>query len=264
MKNKDDSWLSGNPYERFMGRWSRLIADKFLNWLAVPPASYWLDVGCGTGALTQQILHDSQARKIVGVDSSIDFVKFAKQSILDPTVDFREGLAQSLDMSSDTFDSAVSGLVLNFVEQPEDVLSEMIRVTKPGGKIGIFLWDYADGMEMLRYFWDAAAALDRDAAALDEGLRFPLCQAGELEGLIRNSALKEIEAVPIEVTSVFKNFDDYWQPFLGKVGPAPSYAMSLDPENRLKLESRLRKNLPISDDGSISLNTRAWAVKGTV
>jgi SAM-dependent methyltransferase len=172
------------------------------------------------------------------------------------------GLAQALELDSDSMDAAVSGLVLNFVPQPEVAILEMLRVTKPGGKIGIFLWDYADGMQMLRYFWDAAVELDHNANVLDEGVRFPLCLEGQLESLVREVGLKQVETTAIEVKTVFQNFDDYWQPFLGKVGPAPAYTMGLDPINRQKLEDKLRNSLPIDADGSISLNARAWAVKG--
>ncbi len=139
----------------------------------------------------------------------------------------------------------------------------MMRVTKPGGKIGIFLWDYADGMEMLRYFWDEAVELDANAAAFDEGIRFPLCQAGQLESLVREAGMQQVEATAIEVTTVFQNFDDYWMPFLSNVGPAPGYTMSLKQKDRQKLEDQLRELLPIDDNGSISLIARAWAVKGT-
>jgi hypothetical protein len=139
----------------------------------------------------------------------------------------------------------------------------MLRVAKPAGKIGIFLWDYAEGMQMLRYFWNAAVELDSRAKTFDEGVRFPLCREGQLESLVRQAGLNEVEATPIEVKTVFKNFDDYWQPFLGNVGPAPSYTMSLNQKDRQSLEDKLRRSLPVEDDGSISMMARAWAVKGT-
>ncbi len=259
----NDSWRSGTAYERFMGRWSTLIAGQFLNWLAVPPARTWLDVGCGTGSLTRLILEMYQPREILAVDSSADFIAHAQRSITDPSVHFRVGLAQSLDLDSDSMDAVVSGLVLNFVPEPRAAILEMSRVTRPGGKIGIFLWDYAGGMQMLRYFWDAAVELHSSARELDEGLRFPLCREGQLESLMQEVGLKQVEARAIEVKTVFQNFDDYWQPFLGNVGPASIYTMSLSQEDRQELEDKLRKSLPIDDKGSISLIARAWAVKGT-
>lgn len=259
----NDAWLSGIAYEKFMGRWSTLVAHKFLDWLAISPARSWLDVGCGTGSLTKPILEMYQPKEIISIDSSSDFIEHAKHSITSPSVRFKVGLAQSLELDSNSIDAVVSGLVLNFVPQPKVAILEMLRVTKPSGKIGVFLWDYADGMQMLRYFWDAAVELDNNANDLDEGIRFPLCQKGQLESLIREVGLKQVEATAIEVKTVFQNFDDYWQPFLGNVGPASNYTMSLDQKNRQKLEDKLRKSLPIDDNGSISLIARAWAVKGT-
>lgn|SRR5271157_368908 len=258
-----DHWLSEIAYEKFMGRWSTLVAQKFLNWLAISPERSWLDVGCGTGTLTRLILENYQPKEIISIDSSGDFISHAQRSISDPRVHFVIGLAQSLELVSNSMDAVVSGLVLNFVSQPKEAISEMVRVTKPGGKIGIFLWDYGDGMQMLRYFWDAAVELDKNAKEFDESIRFPLCQEGQLESLIREVGLKQVEATPIEVTTVFQDFDDYWQPFLGSVGPAPRYTMSLNQKNRQSLEEKLRKSLPIDDHGSISLLARAWAVKGT-
>jgi SAM-dependent methyltransferase len=259
----NDSWSNGTAYEGFMGRWSQLIGQKFLPWLAVPPASIWLDVGCGTGALTRLILDTHQPKEIFSIDASREFIAHARRSITQPSVHFKVGMAQSLELDENSMDAVVSGLVLNFVPQPEAAILEMKRVTRPGGKIGIFLWDYAGGMQMLRYFWDAAVGLDPNARELDEGQRFPLCQEGQLEALLRNSGVKEVEAAPIEVKTWFKNFEDYWQPFLGNVGSAPAYVRSLNPADRQNLEDQLRKSLPFDGRGSITLVARAWAVKGT-
>jgi len=244
-----------------MGRWSTLVARRFLDWMAAPPGSRWLDIGCGTGSLTRLILETCQPREVIGIDSSSEFISHANQAIIDPTVRFQVGDAQALELDTSAIDIVVSGIMLNFVPQPETTLREMLRVVKSGGIIGIFLWDYADGMEMLRYFWDAAVQLDDNAREYDEGLRFPLCQKGQLEALVREMGLKKVEATPIEITTKFQDFDDYWTPFLGKVGPAPSYNLSLSHEQQQKLAYKLREALPIEVDGSISLRARAWAVK---
>lgn len=259
----NDPWLSGIAYEKFMGRWSTLVAREFLNWLAISPARTWLDVGCGTGSLTRLILETHQPKEIVGIDSSAGFIAHAQRSITDPAVHFRIGRAQSLELDSNSMDAVVSGLVLNFVPGPEAAVLEMLRVAKPGGRVGIFIWDYADGMQMLRYFWDAAVELDPKAQELDEGVTFPLCRAGQLESLVREAGLKGVEARAIEVGTVFQNFDDYWLPFLGGVGIAPRYTMSLDGQDRQRLEDKLRSSLPVDERGSISLIARAWAVKGS-
>jgi trans-aconitate methyltransferase len=259
----NDSWGSGIAYEKFMGRWSTLLAHKFLTWFDIAPSRTWLDVGCGTGSLTRLILESYQPKEIIAIDSSSDFISHAQHSITHPSVHFKVGLAQSLELDSKSIDVVVSGLVLNFVPEPKDAILEMLRVTKPGGKIGIFLWDYANGMQMMRYFWDAAVELNNNAREHDSGVRFPICQKGQLESLVREVGLQQVEATAIEINTVFQNFDDYWQPFLGKVGSPSSYVSSMNPENRQKLEDKLRKSLPIAEDGSISLIARAWAVKGT-
>jgi SAM-dependent methyltransferase len=255
------SWQSGIAYEKFMGRWSHLVAQQFLGWLAIPPNRLWLDVGCGTGTLAKIIAADYQPEKVIALDSSPDFITYARRSLPHPAVQFKVGNAETLELPAHTVDAVVSGLVLNFVPQPEAALKEIVRVTKPGGTIGIFVWDYADGMQMLRYFWDAAAALNNDAKALDEGAIFPLCKEGQLEALFHKAGLNEVEASPIEVAAVFESFDDYWQPFLGSVGPAGSYTMSLNGQDRTQLKARLRESLPIDETGAISLLGRAWAVK---
>jgi SAM-dependent methyltransferase len=220
-------------------------------------------VGCGTGSLTSLILAAHQPKQITAVDSSPVFISHARRTITDPRVHFKVGLAQSLALDSNSMDAVVSGLVLNFVPQPEAAVLEMLRAARPGAKIGIFVWDYAGGMHMLRFFWDAVADLDPQARQLDEGRRFTLCQAGQLESLVRKAGLKQIDAAPIEVETVFQNFADYWQPFLGSVGPAPAYTASLSQTDRQKLEDRLRRSLPTAKDGSISITAKAWAVKGT-
>lgn len=258
----NDSWGSGIAYERFMGRWSTLVAQNFLIWLDAAPGRIWLDVGCGTGSLTRRILESYHPKEIISIDSSADFISLAQRSITDQSVHFKVGLAQSLELDSNSIDAAVSGLVLNFVPEPKEAILEMLRVTKPGGKIGIFLWDYADGMQMMRYFWDAAVKLDNNAREHDSGVRFPICQEGQLETIVREVGLKQVEATAIEINTVFQNFDDYWQPFLGKVGSPSSYVTGMNPVDRQKLEDKLRESLPINDDGSISLTARAWAVKG--
>jgi len=264
MQNKQDPWTSGNQYERFMGRWSNLISQKFLRWLAVPPDRVWLDVGCGTGSLTKLILEKYEPKKIISIDSSNEFISYSKQSIINSNVHFQVGMAEELEIESNSVDAVVSGIMLNFVPQPKAVIAEMIRVAKPGGAIGIFVWDYSKGMEMLRYFWDAAVELNIKAKEYDEGIRFPLCQEGQLESLVKISDLKEVASTAIEERIIFKNFQDYWLPFLGNVGPAPGYAMNLGENDRHKLENILRESLPIKEDGTIPLMVKAWAVKGRV
>jgi hypothetical protein len=142
--------------------------------------------------------------------------------------------------------------------------AEMRRVARPGAVVAAYVWDYADGMELIRFFWDEAVALNPRAAAWDEGARFPLCRPDELRGLFAGAGLREIETKSLVVPAVLRDFDDYWRPFLGGQGPAPGYAMSLEAGEREQLRERLRRRLRARADGSIPLSARAWAVRGRV
>lgn len=161
-----------------------------------------------------------------------------------------------------SLDSAVSGLVLNFVPQPQLAVAEMARVVRPGGVIAAYVWDYAGKMELMRYFWDAAVTLDASAGKLDEGRLFPICDPTSLAGLFEQAGLSEVEVRSIDVATDFRNFDEYWSPFMGRQGPAPGYAVSLSEERRAELQERVRSKLPIAQDGSIHLIARAWAAQG--
>jgi SAM-dependent methyltransferase len=152
--------------------------------------------------------------------------------------------------------------VLNFVPKPEVAVREMRRAVRTGGIVAAYVWDYAGKMELMRHFWDAAVALDPAARELDEGPRFPLCNEKSLRALFAQAELKGVEVRAIDAPTPFKDFDDYWQPFLGGQGPAPGYCMSLAEEKRAALRERLRAKLPLEPDGTIKLIARAWAVKG--
>jgi SAM-dependent methyltransferase len=255
-------WGSGNAYEPYVGRWSRPVAREFLAWLAVPSGGRWLDVGCGTGALSETILSMASPDEIVGIDPSPEFIGFARDRVKDTRVRFDIGDAQALQADSATFDAAVAGLVLNFVPEPGKAVAEMARVTRPGGTVSAYVWDYAEGMQMMRHFWDAAGALDPEARELDEGRRFPLCRPEPLADLFRSTGLEDVEVRSIDVPTVFRDFDDYWSPFLGGKAPAPAYAMSLSEGRRAKLRERIRATLPTNAKGEHHLTARAWAVRG--
>jgi SAM-dependent methyltransferase len=255
-------WAVGDAYEAYVGRWSRRVAVAFLHWLDVPAGRHWLDVGCGTGALTATVLAVADPTHVVGVDPSEGFLANARAQIVDPRATFRAGDAQSLPLPDRGFDVVVSGLALNFVPDPRRAAAEFARVATSGGVAAAYVWDYAEGMAMMRYFWDAAATLDPAAAELDEARRFPLCRPESLRGLWADVGLHKVTVRAIEVPTVFADFDDYWRPFLGGQGPAPGYAMSLTEEHRRALRDLLRVRLPSGVDGSIPLTARAWAVRG--
>jgi SAM-dependent methyltransferase len=260
--NGTDAWDSGSAYEPYVGRWSRLVAREFLEWLAVPPGGRWLDVGCGTGALAETILALAAPSEVVGIDPSPEYVAFARDRVNDPRVRFEVGDARALHAASATFDALGSGLVLNFVPEPEKAVPEMARLARPSGTVAAYVWDYSDGMQMMRHFWNAAGALDPRARELDEGRRFSLCKPEPLIDLFQATGLEKIEVRAIDVPTVFRDFDDYWSPFLGGQAPAPGYAMSLGEERRAALRERIRSSLPTDPRGEHHLIARAWAVRG--
>ncbi len=223
-----------------------------------------MDVGCGTGALTESILTLAAPGEVVGVDPSPEFVAFARDRVRDPRVGFEVGDAQALQAAPATFDAVVAGLVLNFVPEPDRAVSEMARVARTGGVVAAYVWDYADGMQMMRHFWDAAGTLDPSARELDEGQRFTLCKPEPLADLFRRAGLGEVEVRAIDVPTVFRDFDDYWSPFLGGHAPAPAYAMSLSQERRAALREHIRASLPTTTSGQHHLVARAWAVRSVL
>jgi len=262
--DRQSVWSGGEAYEPYVGRWSRLVARKFLEWLKVPPGGTWLDVGCGTGALTETILSSCEPRRVHGIDPSDGYLKVARARVTDPRAVFEQADAQTLKAENNTYDTVVSGLVFNFIPEKARAMDHMVRVTKPGGRVAAYVWDYAGRMQLMRYFWDAVVELKPENRHLDEGVRFPLCQPSALTELFEKSGLDDVSVVPLDVPTHFRNFDDYWTPFLGGQFPAPDYAMSLSEQDRAALRERIRERLPIEPDGAIKLIARAWGVRGVV
>ncbi len=263
MSEGRESWSLGAAYEPYVGRWSRLVARELVAALAVPPEERWLDVGCGTGALTQVILATATPREVVGVDPSPGYLDHARKQVADHRARFDLGEATALPFAAGAFDVVVSGLVLNFVPEPTRAVTEMARVTRNEGVVAAYVWDYAGEMQLMRYFWDAATALDPTAGELDEGHRFAdICRPEALRALWANAGLRDVDTWAIDVPTRFRDFDDYWSPFLGGQGPAPSYVASLDDARQAALREHLRATLPVAPDGAIPLTARAWAARG--
>lgn len=257
-----DVWQLADSYERYIGRWSRPIARQFVAELGVDHGGIWVDVGCGSGALTAAILALCDPARVAALDRSLEFVAQARQSSGDARAMFIVGDAVRLPLPGGTASAVVSGLVLNFVPEPELAVREMLRCVRPGGVIATYLWDYAEGMQLIRCFWDAAIAIDPDASRLDEAKRFPLCQPEALEQLYRSAGADQVSVSSISIPTVFADFDDLWSPFLGGQGPAPTYAMSLPEEQRAALRERLRQTVTTNADGSIVLLAKAWVMRG--
>ena len=258
-----ETWESGGPYEQYVGRWSRKVAREFLAWLRVSPGQTWGDVGCGSGALIDAILAEFDPKAIMAIDRSEGFVAEARRRVGDPRVRLEVGDATALPWPSASCDATVSGLVLNFVSNADSMAKEMVRLTRPGGRVAAYVWDYARGMQMMQHFWDVAVELNPNDSTLDEAERFPLCQPEPLEALFRATGLTSISVRPIDIPTVFRNFDDYWLPFLGKQGAAPTYLASLNGDTRDQIRDALKARLVVSPEGSIAMTARAWAVQGT-
>jgi SAM-dependent methyltransferase len=263
---RHDAWAAGDSYDAYMGRWSRPVAALFLDWLALPKGLDWLDLGCGTGALTEAILRRSDPGSILALDPSEGFVARARDRLDDPRVEVRVTDATGLlALPAGSRDVAVAGLALNFIPDRTGALRELRRIVRPGGSVAFYVWDYpGGGIEFMRAFWSAATALDPAARDLTEDKRFPFCTREGLLDLAREAGLEAPTATALESPSVFADFKDFWRPVTLGAGPAPGYCASLDPGRRERLRAKLSADLPRRDDGSIALGTRAWAIRARV
>jgi SAM-dependent methyltransferase len=255
-----DTWAHGDAYERYVGRWSRRVAPAFLDWLDLPAGLRWVDVGCGTGALTSTILELTSPAHVVGVEPSEGFLATARDRLGD-CVQLHRASADALPLPDAAADVVVSGLVLNFVPDAVQAVREAARVAA-GGTVAAYVWDYAEGMQYLRVFWDAAAAVDPSSASLDQASRFPIATAEGLAAAFGAAGLADVHVAAIEIPTVFVDFDDLWIPFLGGQGSAPSYLATLDDPLRNAVRDAVRERVTTEDDGSIALVARAWAARG--
>lgn len=253
-----DTWDDGSVYERYMGRWSRRMAAAFVAWLEAEPQQRWLDVGCGNGALSEALLEGVDPVELHAVDLSPGFVEAATRR-LPALARVQVADGQDLPFPDGRFDHAVSGIALNFFPDPGLGIRELARVVEPGGTVAAFVWDYADGMEMIRVFWDAAVALHPAALELDEAERFPICHLDRITDLAGRH-LDDVEGTVLTIPTTFADFDDFWSPFLGGQGPAPSYVATLSAADRETLRAELRRHL---GDGPIEMQAKAIAFRGS-
>ena len=257
-------WRATDAYEAYMGRRSRPLAGAFLAWFAVPMASRWVDVGCGTGALTEAILAATDPIAVVGIDPSPDFLAAAQRRIADPRARFEVGDARALPVPSDDYDAVVAGLVLNFVPDPAPAVAEMVRVARPGGAIGAYVWDYRGEMQRMRYFWEAVAATDAAAATLDPRPHFHTCEPEPMTDLFRAAGLDDVAVSALDLPMAFRDLDDFWLPHtMAGAAAAQRYVSGLDDDQKAALREQLRATLPFAADGSLHVIDRAWAVRGT-
>ena len=252
-------------YDRFMGRWSRLVAPLLVEFADIPDAGRVLDVGSGTGSLAFEIAARKPRCTVVGIDPSKEYVAYAaSRNPVGARASFEVGDAQQLHFDAAAFRSSLSLLVFNFIPDPGKALREVTRVTGPGGRIAAAVWDYGAGMRMLRIFWDSAVSVDPRAETRDEK-HMPLCRSGELSDLWRKAGLTNVDERPLDITMHFQSFADYWDPFVTGQGPAGAFIRGLDRPRLQMLRDEVKRRLHLSaEDAAFDLPARVWAVRGTV
>jgi ubiquinone/menaquinone biosynthesis C-methylase UbiE len=262
MDIKNNSWNNSELYNEFMGKWSSIVAKEFINWLIREnnfEQKKWLDVGCGTGALSFEILKKTKPLSVVGIDPSKEYLP--KKTQFENST-FLVGSAENHQFRNSEFDIIVSALALNFMTNKENSIRKILKILKPGGTFALYVWDYAEKMEFLRYFWNAVVQENPESVKFDEAQLFPICNRDKLKKLFIDCGIKEIFENDIVIETKFDNFDQYWNSFLGGQGPAGQYILSIEEKRRNDIKSYLKESIPISKDGSINLIARAFAIKG--
>lgn len=251
-------------YERFMGRWSRLLAPIYLAFAGVKNGDRVLDVGTGTGSLAAAVEASMPASEIIGVDRSEGFIAYAQKHVTSARAHFEVGDAQSLKFRDAAFDNTLALLVMNFIPDPDKAIAEMRRVTREHGVVSACVWDYDAGMQMLRFFWDEAVAFDPAIEPKDER-HMKLSHQGELGDLWRKAGFLNVKEQPLVIDQAYSSFNDYWEPFTKGAGPGGAFVVSLSEDRRQQLEARMRKRL-LGDrqDGPLTLTARAWCARGEV
>lgn len=256
-----DRWTSGSDYDQWMGRWSRLLAEQFLEWLDIPSGARWLDVCCGSGVVTELIAERCSPTSIVGIDAAPAQIEFAREHRKRPVVTFEVCDATAIPFPGSAFDVVVCALGLNYISDPAQALREMRRVTRADGTIAVYVWDYAEGAAFLRRFWDVATSVDPEASKFDQARRFPMCTPSGLRTLFEAVHFKTVEIDALEIVTRFENFEDYWVPLLSGQGSAPNYLVTRSEEIKAEIQKRLRASLQPGGKKSIELPARAWAVR---
>jgi ubiquinone/menaquinone biosynthesis C-methylase UbiE len=256
-----DKWTSGSEYDQWMGRWSRLLAEQFLQWLAISPGARWIDVCCGSGVVTKAIAERCLPKRVAGIDASAAQIAFANQHRVGDGISFEVGDAISIPFPDASFDVVVCGLGLNYISEPIRALEEMRRVASADGVIAAYVWDYAEGAGFLRRFWDAAASVDPEATSFDQAQRFPMCTPDGLRELFRAAHCQRIRVKALEIVTWFENFEQYWAPLLSGQGSAPNYLASRSQQIKTEIRERLKSSFQSGETKPIELSARAWAVR---
>jgi SAM-dependent methyltransferase len=253
---------SNEAYGWRSGRWSALVGRAFVEWLERPSGLRWLDVGCGQGALSGAVLAAAAPASLCAIDPSAEDLSAARSVLADSRCEFQSAAAEALPFAKGSFDVVVSGLVFHFFRDPLVALSEMRRVVVPGGCVAGYTWDFGDGMQVLRRFWDAAIATDRAAAEADQARLFQLWKPEPLRRLFVHAGLERVELQSIDVAARIPDFDTYWTALTFADWSGGRYLQSIALSLQERVQRRLQDNLSFNGDGSFTLTARAWAIRG--
>jgi SAM-dependent methyltransferase len=250
--------VAGEKYERFMGRYVKSLAPVFADAAGIEGGMRVLDVGCGPGGLTRDLVARTGADNVAAIDPSAPFVEACRAN--NPGADVREGPGEQLPWEDDAFDAALASLVVGFMRDPHLGVLEMARVTKPGGTVAACFWDTAGGMEMLRIFWQSAAAVDPTVTG---ERRLMGAREGDLRDLLTLAGLQDVRDGELTATARYESFDDLWEPATFGVGPFGEHVKSLSDEDREAVREEVRRRVD-NPDGPFELSARAWFARGTV
>jgi ubiquinone/menaquinone biosynthesis C-methylase UbiE len=255
-----DTFLHGaDVYDRHIGRYGRELAMELIHLADVRPGQRVLDVGCGPGAMTRQLVTLLGAEQVAAIDPSPSFVEACQDRL--PGVNAQVAAAEALPFADRIFDRTLAQLVVNFMTDADAGVREMRRATRSGGTVAAAVWDYAGQMTLLRRFWDSVIALDPSAADLDEGRSMRYCTPDELEALWASAGLEQLMISEVVVTAGYESFEDLWEPFEFGVAPSGAYVASLAPDRRAELKADFQQRLGAGDE-PFRLGARAWLVAG--
>jgi SAM-dependent methyltransferase len=261
MSGSDTFRAAAETYDRHVGRYAPALGAALIEFARIDPGMRALDVGCGPGALTAQLVRRLGAANVCGAEPSEPFAEACRERV---GVEVVSTPAEALPFEEGSFDAALSQLVVNFMSDPEAGVDEMARVTRADGLVASCVWDYAGEMTLLRAFWDAAREVEPGrAAAADEGVVMRWCGEGDLGELWQAAGLRDVRTGALVVSAAYADFDDLWAPLPTGIAPSGAFCKSLDADGQAALREAYRRRLGVGE-GPFELTARAWAAVGTV
>jgi SAM-dependent methyltransferase len=248
--------VAADTYDRFMGRYSRLLSAQMADLAGIAPGQRAIDVGCGPGALTAELVARLGPENVAAVDPSEPFVAAARAR--NPGVEVHHASAEALPFDDDAFDTALAQLVVHFMTDPIAGISQMRRVTRPGGSVVACVWDLAGDRAPLSPFWEGVREIDPTA---EDEAELAGVRMGHLAQLFEGAGLREVASVELAVRLEHPTFDEWWEPYTGGVGPAGGYLVAQTPDRQAAIRERCHALL---GDGPFTLESVAWAARGLV